>query len=681
MTWRWTLTIRQQLVALCVACGILMVAGVANAETRIRIMPADGGVLASGQRFDVRVEATGEADRPPRGLVVTINGVDVTARNVLDPGVDGERGAGGTGATSAALPANQRAASAPANTTNFLLRGYFVETPGPLVIAAHTGDGAAAEARLAVEAWSRSETSATARAKNIILIVGDGMGVAHRTAARIVSRGLHNGKAAGRLAMDALDVTGMVMTASLNAAITDSSPGMSSYATGQKASNNQQGVFPDNTRDAFDNPRIEYVGELLRRTRGRGFNVGIVTTADLTDSTPAANAAHTADRFAGAGIAAQFFDERERNAVTVLLGGGARHFAARQDGRALADEFAGAGYVRASSGRDVRDLLSAPEAPRALLGLFHTSHLPVAFDKVGAGRYSHELAQSRNEAYRDVPMLDEMATLAIRSLSAHSPAGFYLMIEGASVDKRAHAADAERTIWDVIELDRAVRVALDFAATTNGDADPDNDTLVIVTADHETGGLAIIGVGNERYAPETIGRAVRDYAAVFRFEAEQQLELFPNYVVDPQGFPIDPDPSRKLLMGWAAAPDRHENWVSNRLQHEAAVLADGAGAVANPARDSHEPSSDNTTVSGRSIPGFLVAGTIENGATPCPASDGCPADTASAGHTFAGHTASDVPLSASGPGAWQFTGVFENTDVFLKMLRSAEGTYASPGVR
>jgi alkaline phosphatase len=78
------------------------------------------------------------------------------------------------------------------------------------------------------------------------------------------------------------------------------------------------------------------------------------------------------------------------------------------------------------------------------------------------------------------------------------------------------------------------------------------------------------------------------------------------------------------------------------------------------------------------IPGFLVTGAIENGATPCPVVEGCPGDTASAGHTVAGHTGADVPLSASGPGAWQFTGVYENTDVFLKILRAAAGSYQLP---
>jgi alkaline phosphatase len=658
----------------------LLVAPAADAATRIRIMPPDRGVLATGQRFDIRVEAASDQGAPPRGLRVRVNGQDVTGRNILDPGAGGERGAGGTGA-GAGQASPGRAGRAAPDTTNFLLRGFHVDRPGPLVIEAETADGAKARVQLTVEAWAAR--TGVPRARNVIFLLGDGMGVAHRTAARVVSRGVRDGKALGRLAMDTLDVTGMVMTPSLNSVITDSSPGMAAYSTGQKNNNNQEGVFPDNTADAADNPRIEYIGELLRRTRGPGFNVGIVTTADVTDSTPAANAAHTSDRFAGSAIAAQFFDERQTNGVSVLLGGGARYFmpkdagGERTDQRRLAAEFVGAGYTRLSTGADLRDLLRpGTPAPAKLLGLFHNSHMVVAFDKLGAGRYSDELARPANAAYRDSPALEEMAALALRSLDAHSPAGFYLLVEGASIDKRAHAVDAERMIWDVIEFDRAVKVALDYARRTNSDGKPDNDTLVIVTADHETGGLGLIGVGNERYAPATLGKAVRDYAAVFRFEADQRMEFFPNYVVDDKGYPVDPDPGRKLLLGWAAGPDRYENWVSNRQQHEAAIVAKEPGpAVANPARDAPDGQTDNATVTGRAIPGFLVHGTIENGATPCPAADGCPGDTASDGHAISGHTASDVPLSASGPGAWQFTGVYENTDVFLKILRSLAGSY------
>lgn len=629
---------------------MLIAAPPASAATVLRIMPPDGAVLLAGQQFDLRVEATSDTGGRPEALRVEVNGRDVTGRN------DPRAGEG-----------------APANSAIFLVRRFTLDTPGAVVIRARTAEGTSTEVRLTVENWARPGRGVP-RARNIILLLGDGMGAAHRTAARIVSRGYHNGKAAGRLAMDTLDVTGMVMTGSLNSMITDSSPGMSAYVTGQKSNNNQEGVFPDNTPDAFDNPRVEYLGELLRRRRGRGFNVGIVTTADVTDSTPAANAVHTSDRYAGPGIAAQFFDERERNAVTVLLGGGARHFrpqaagGTRTDGRDLGAEYVRAGYVLVQAGAEVRQLLTGVTVPRALLGLFHASHLPVAFDRVGAGTYSDELALEKNAAYRDTPMLDDLTRLALRSLSAHSTDGFYLMVEGASIDKRAHAADAERTIWDTIEFDRAVQVALEFARRTNGDRNPDNDTLVVVTADHECGGLAIIGVGNEQYRPATLGRAVRDYAAVFRFDPVQRLNLFPNYTVDVRGFPTGPDPSRKLILGWAAAPDRFENWRADRVQTEAAVVEKREPglevAVANPARDK-----------GDTVAGFLVPGTIENGATACPAPGGCPDDTASDGHTFAGHTATDVPLSAMGPGAWQFSGVYENTDVFLKLLRSATGSY------
>jgi alkaline phosphatase len=662
----------------------------AHAATRIRIMPPDGAVLAAGQRFDIRVEATSDTQEPPATLTVVMNGKDITSRNILDLGENGERGSGGTGTVDSSLERNQWAGSASPNTTNFLMRQVTLSTPGAVVIEARTADGATARVRLTVDAWRTPAAARTGRpAKNIILLLGDGMGIAHRTAARLVSRGLTNGKANGRLAMDTLDATGMVMTASLNSAITDSSPGMSSYATGQKANNNQEGVFPDNTANVFDNPRVEYIGEFLKRTRGARFNVGIVTTADVTDSTPAANAVHTSDRMAGAGIADRFFEERATNGVTVLMGGGGRHFMPKGDGgergdsRRLAADFEQEGYMRISAAKDVQRLLTSSPAPKKILGLFNQAHMVVAFDKVGAGRYSDELAGPANEPYRDSPMLEDMAALALRSLSAHSPAGFYLMIEGASIDKRAHAADAERMIWDTIEFDRAVKVALDFARRTNTDRDPSNDTLVIVTADHETGGLGIIGVGNERYQPEKLGKAVRDYAAVFRFTTPQALELFPNYPRDDKGFPTDPDPSMKILLGWGAGPDHNENWVSNRLQQEAAVTQKGQTtvSVANPRRDGDGPESDNKTVSGTPVPGFLVRGTIENGETACPQDGACPADTGSVGHTIAGHTASDVPLSASGPGAWQFVGVYENTDVFLKILRASAGSYKSPTTR
>ena len=80
------------------------------------------------------------------------------------------------------------------------------------------------------------------------------------------------------------------------------------------------------------------------------------------------------------------------------------------------------------------------------------------------------------------------------------------------------------------------------------------------------------------------------------------------------------------------------------------------------------------------MPGFLVEGVIENGKDSCTEAEGCAGDTSSVGHPFSGHTATDVVLSAFGPGAWQFTGTYENTAVFLKMLRATTGDWTLPGL-
>jgi hypothetical protein len=116
---------------------------------------------------------------------------------------------------------------------------------------------------------------------------------------------------------------------------------------------------------------------------------------------------------------------------------------------------------------------------------------------------------------------------------------------------------------------------------------------------------------------------------------------------------------------------------SVRVSPDSATDAAGARrmSIANNQRDGTLPDSDNKSVDGQARPGFLVSGTIENGAHGCAGTAACPGDTSSDPHIISGHTGSDVPLSASGPGAIQFTGVFDNTDVFLKMLKATAGTY------
>jgi alkaline phosphatase len=689
--------------ALALLVLLLFSAG-AEAQPSLQVAPVDGATIAAGSRFDIRVEATGTpGGPPPSGLKVVLDGRDITNANILEADASGEHGRGGTGTPEGFQPARDRAATAPPHTTNYLTRNVSLE-PGTHTLTATTSDGATVTARWEVFAWQASGAPGdTPSVRNVILLLGDGLSLAARTAARAVAREYVSGKAQGRLAMDTMEATGLVMTSALNALVTDSAPGMSSYVTGHKAANNMEGVYPDNTWPPrapgadetavdgvaiFDNPRTEYLGALLRRVRGEGFATGLVTTADVTDATPGANAVYTSNRSASNGIASRYLDERDLNGISVLLGGGRCQFVpkptpdascGRADGRDLLGDFVKAGFSHVSTRTELLALRTGAAAPKALIGLFRNSHMSVAFDKVGVGKYSDELTGDRMKDQRDQPMLEEMTAAALATLSAHSLKGFYLLVEGASIDKQEHAVDAERAIWDAIEFDRAVAVALAFAKATNTDTDPSNDTLVIATADHETGGLGIVAVGNPHYAPTKMGSAVRDYAAVFRFEPDEAtLNFFPNYQRDERGFPIDPDPSRKVLLGWAAAPDYYQNWLANRhmvvpttnatrTEKGGHVVTSPTPATANPNRDGPGDTSAN---GGRRVPGFLVAGIIENGATGCAPAE-CPpgTDTGASALVISGHTASDVPLSASGPGALSFTGTYDNTEVFGKVLR------------
>jgi alkaline phosphatase len=565
--------------------------------------------------------------------------------------------------------------SAHAGHVDAISRGVALARPGSQEVVATWGPGGRLARTLTAEMVS---VPAGARAKNVIFFLGDGMGLAHRTAARVLSRGYEDGHPRGRLAMDTMPFTGLVMTSSLNALITDSAPGMAAYTTGNKANNNQMGVFPDDTPDdPLDNPAVEYLASWLRRRRGSGFHAGIVTTADLTDATPAACAVHIASRRNVDAIARAMVDGRDEHGVAVLMGGGRRRFTLTSAGgdqpsRNLEAELGTAGFTLVAD----RDALAEARRDRSvskLAGLFHPETMNTAFDKVGleAG-YSLELRAPERESLRRQPLLPEMTAAALDVLQRTSPAGFFLVVEGASIDKRSHDQDAERAIWDVIELDDAVALALAFAQART-------DTLVVVTADHETGGLSLAAVGNEHYQPALLGRAVRDYAANLRFDAVQALPLFPNYEPGPGGFPLDPDPSRKLIVGFGAGTDRFENFTSNRYERPAAKLDDAHKSVPNPDRDGPTASAttDNRNAGGRAIPGFLVSGILENGADRDPRA---PGDTSSVGAYAAGHTAADVPLSAAGAGASLFTGTYENTDAFFKMA-ALLGAWRGPAGR
>jgi len=519
------------------------------------------------------------------------------------------------------------------------------------------------------------------KVKNIVILLGDGMGAAQRTAARIVAGGYTQGKVITPLAMDTFPVTGMVKTASLNSVVTDSAPGMTAYVSGNKNNNNEEGVFPDDTIDPFDNPRIEYLSEYLHRTQGKA--LGLVTTADVFDATPAGNAVHTSNRGAGTGIVDQYLDDRGLTGLSVLMGGGRKWFlpagvpgSARGDrtdyafsqtephtsdivkrwgaapgkldkDRDLLADFQASGF-RYAADKTALDAIDVSRTDR-LLGLFAHSNMNVALDKIDGRRGKQRGVTGRvvdDYGFPDQPMLDEMTTKALGVLERQKN-GFVLMVEGASIDKQAHNMDTERWMLDTIEFDRAVKVVQEFARRRG-------DTLVIVTADHECSGAALIG--GSRVSDARLQELVREGGTEnLRDKVVGIYEQagFPKYRIAEDGYPQTTDIDFRLLVGYGANSDRFEDWRTNERP-----LQDSQQPFVRTAPLSAYPAGAST----RDMVGsFQITGQV-------------PGDSAV-------HTATDIPLSAFGPGAWAFTGVIDNTDVFFRLAQAAlRGAVAPAGL-
>lgn len=593
-----------------------------------------------GQRFDLQATIQTDGNLPPVAVEFLVNGQPVAGKVAL------------TQADTAA--ANGRWIAT--------LRAYSNTAPGvhTLTVRATQMDKQVVEADGEFEVVQIAQQGR--RAKNVIVMIGDGMGIAHRTAARIMLEGVSQGKSNGRLAMDQMPVTGIVATHSLNSIVTDSSPGAACYANGNKSNNNQHGVFPDDTIANFDNPRVENMAQYLRRTGGK--SLGIVTTSDVFDATPASFATHTQSRGAGTGIVDQFLDESGSTGLSVLLGGGRKWFlpqgtpgsargastdyvlpmdlvkawgvppGAVDPSRDLITDFENAGFTYVA---DASELSSIPSNTTKLLGLFAYSNMNVALDKIEGRRGNPAVVN--DFGFPDQPMLDEMTGAAIDVLS-QNPNGFVLMVEAASIDKQAHNMDTERWILDTIEFDRAIQVARDFQ-----EANP--DTLVIVTADHECAGINIIGGSRvddlelEARANQGMGAAALRNGVVGTYDAAG----FPSYDIAVDGYPVTTNVDFRMLIGYAANADRYEDWRTNPQ----------------PLRDSQQPFNNqaplNTYPNGplnRDAAGdYLITGQIAD--------------------VVAAHTASDVPVSAQGRGASQFTGVMDNTDVFFKAMQAVLG--------
>lgn len=289
--------------------------------------------------------------------------------------------------------------------------------------------------------------------RNIILFIGDGMGLSHLTAARINSLGPD-----GRFHLDRMPVTGLVTTHAVDNLITDSAAAGTALATGVKTTNGSIGV---------DSSGASHL-TILEAARDAGLATGLVTTTYITDATPATFAAHVRSRAMKDEIALQLLNAR----VNVLFGEG-DHFYPKSDARSArkdsANPLALAGELGYTIVEKKEDLANTNTA--FLLGLF-------------AGLTTDRMKPSL-QSPPQTPSLAELTAKALEVLNRNGK-GFFLMVEEEGVDMGSHVNREDYFIHHLNCLDEAIKIGVDFAAR-------DEQTLVLVTADHETGGVNIIG--------------------------------------------------------------------------------------------------------------------------------------------------------------------------------------------
>lgn len=277
--------------------------------------------------------------------------------------------------------------------------------------------------------------------KNIILLIGDGMGLTQISA-------LHY-KNKQKSCFVRFPVVGLQTCHSADNLITDSAASATAMASGVKTNNNMIGMDP---------LEVEHP-TLLDIAKGNQMATGIVVTSNLTGATPAAFYAHQKNRGFNEQIAVDFLSSN----IDLAIGGGYTHFAERTDKRNILKDLIKKSYI-VHSFHDAK-----MKNPR----------LDTSFNYV---YFTSELNPEKRSEGRDY--LESASEIAIDFLGPHSPKGYFLMIEGSQIDWAGHKEDPYYLMQEMKEFDKVIEKTLDYAIK-------DGETLVIVTADHETGGLSL----------------------------------------------------------------------------------------------------------------------------------------------------------------------------------------------
>lgn len=307
------------------------------------------------------------------------------------------------------------------------------KTVGGIVESVYTGSGDFYPVKI------YPNTFKSTKPKNVILMIGDGMGIA-AVSAGITANG-------GHLFLDNFKHIGFSKTHSANRYVTDSSAGGTAIAVGQKTKNGMVGL----------NAQGDTINSILRIAQLNGLATAIVNANAILDATPASFFAHVNTRNDWETIAAQFTDSD----IDILIGGDSEKFIKRADNRDLYKELEKKGY----------EVYRTKEALKEAKGNRIVGLMPY-------GRISKRGDQ--------LPVSTDVALKALKQHPKSQSKGFFMMIEGSLIDGGGHKNDMVYLVEEMLDFDQTIGRVLDFAAA-------DGETLVIITADHETGGLSVVG--------------------------------------------------------------------------------------------------------------------------------------------------------------------------------------------
>jgi alkaline phosphatase len=442
----------------------------------------------------------------------------------------------------------------------------------------------------AINCVACAESNSLERAKGVILLIGDGMGIN-----QVKSAGIYAQRILGKdLAINTIETSGLTTTHAANSKVTDSAAAATALYSGYKTNTGLLNILPDGTK----------VFNVAAAAKKAGLSVGVVSTTRLTDATPAAIYASSARRDCEDYIAGQL----PEFSPDVVFGGGGAYFipssqkgSKRNDQNDIIELMKGRGYGFVENNSELKAVNS--EIAYKLFGLFSTGNMAYILDREG------------HKTLSDQPSLADMTRKAL-SIVGRNPKGFFIMIEGGRIDHACHYNDIKNMITETLDFDAAVGVTLSYQKTHP-------DVLVIVTADHETGGLT------QREGTE---------------------------------FTIDPVPIEPIKRSLAfienkikTAPDRQDTILKsaglNLTEEEAELLRNNQTKAI---EDKPSGNGDKANLK------FARSATLD-------ALSMITSQRAKVDWTSFGHTEQPVMTRAVGPGEKLFSGSYDNTDIAKKI--------------